>query len=168
MLDVLRSVIQEVSRAGDLNSVLNIIVERVQEAMETDVCSVYLVDDRDQRLVFMATRGLNQEAVGKVSLGPMEGLVGYVAERAEPLNLEDAQNHPRNILFAEIDEEPFHARALDQLSEPRRRCALRRRVSLAHHARQGRLWFDHDLCSSRPGNWEGLLRSTRELVGRSH
>ena len=34
MLDVLRSVIQEVSRAGDLNSVLNIIVERVQEAME--------------------------------------------------------------------------------------------------------------------------------------
>ncbi len=109
MLDVLRSVIQEVNRAGDLNSVLNIIVERVQEAMETDVCSVYLVDDRDQRLVFMATRGLNQEAVGKVSLGPMEGLVGYVAERAEPLNLEDAQNHPRNILFAEIDEEPFHA-----------------------------------------------------------
>ncbi|MBO6563720.1 MAG: phosphoenolpyruvate--protein phosphotransferase, partial [Pseudomonadales bacterium] len=79
------------------------------ETMETDVCSVYLVDERDQRLVFMATRGFNQEAVGKVSLGPKEGLVGYVAERAEPLNLEDAQNHPRNILFAEIDEEPFHA-----------------------------------------------------------
>ncbi|MBO6558263.1 MAG: phosphoenolpyruvate--protein phosphotransferase [Pseudomonadales bacterium] len=109
MLDVLRSVIQEVNRAGDLNSVLNIIVERVKETMETDVCSVYLVDERDQRLVFMATRGFNQEAVGKVSLGPKEGLVGYVAERAEPLNLEDAQNHPRNILFAEIDEEPFHA-----------------------------------------------------------
>lgn len=109
MLDVLRSVIQEVNRAGDLTSVLNIIVERVKESMETDVCSIYLVDERDQRLVFMATRGLNQDAVGKVSLANDEGLVGYVAERAEPINLEDAQNHPRNILFAEIDEDPFHA-----------------------------------------------------------
>lgn len=109
MLDVLRSVIQEVNRAGDLNSVLNIIVQRVQDAMSTDVCSIYLVDDREQRLVFMATRGLNQDAVGKVSLAEDEGLVGYVAERAEPINLEDAQNHPRNIFFEEIGEESFHA-----------------------------------------------------------
>ena len=109
MLDVLRSVIQEVSRAGDLASVLDIIVERVSVSMQTDVCSVYLVDERDQRLVFMATRGLNPEAVGKVSLAQGEGLVGYVAERAEPINLEDAQNHPRNRFFAEIGEDPFHA-----------------------------------------------------------
>ena len=109
MLDVLRSVIQEVSRAGDLASVLDIIVERVSVSMKTDVCSVYLVDERDQRLVFMATRGLNPEAVGKVSLAQGEGLVGYVAERAEPINLEDAQNHPRNRFFAEIGEDPFHA-----------------------------------------------------------
>ena len=109
MLDVLRSVIQEVNRAGDLASVLDIIVERVSVSMQTDVCSVYLVDEREQRLVFMATRGLNPEAVGKVSLAQGEGLVGYVAERAEPINLEDAQNHPRNRFFAEIGEDPFHA-----------------------------------------------------------
>ena len=69
MLDVLRRVIQEVSRAGDLQSVLEIIVERVQSAMQTEVCSIYLKDKELQRYVFMATRGLNAEAIGKVTLG---------------------------------------------------------------------------------------------------
>ena len=109
MLDVLRSVIQEVNRAGDLKSVLEIIVERVRSAMQTEVCSIYLKDEERQRYVFMATRGLNQEAVGKVSLALDEGLVGYVGERAEPINLEDAPNHPRNRFFEEIGEDPYHA-----------------------------------------------------------
>ena len=109
MLDVLRRVMQEVSGAGDLQAVLEIIVERVHSAMQTEVCSVYLKDEETQRYVFMATRGLNPEAVGKVTLGLDEGLVGYVGERAEPINLEDAQNHPRNRFFEEIGEEPFHA-----------------------------------------------------------
>lgn len=109
MLDVLRSVIQEVNRASDLPSVLDIIVRRVRDAMQTEVCSIYLKDEQNQRFVFMATRGLNLDAVGKLSLGPDEGLVGYVGERAEPINLEDAQNHPRNRFFEDIGEEPFHA-----------------------------------------------------------
>lgn len=109
MLDILRSIIQEVNRASDLDSVLDIIVERVRNAMETEVCSIYLKDEANQRFVFMATRGLNPQAVGKVSMGVKEGLVGYVGERAEPINLEDAQNHPRNRFFEEIGEEPFHA-----------------------------------------------------------
>ncbi len=109
MLDILRRIIQEVNRASDLDAVLNIIVERVREAMETEVCSIYLKDETDQRFVFMATRGLNPQAVGKVSMGVDEGLVGYVGERAEPINLEDAQHHPRNRFFEEIGEESFHA-----------------------------------------------------------
>ena len=109
MLEVLRSVIQEVNRAGDLEAVLGIIVERVKDAMSTEVCSIYLHDEHDERFVFMATRGLNTDAVGKVSLALDEGLVGYVAERAEPINLEDAQNHPRNRFLKEVGEEAFHA-----------------------------------------------------------
>lgn len=109
MLDTLRSIIQEVSKAGDLDTVLNIIVDRVHAAMKTEVCSIYLKDEDEQRFVFMATRGLNQEAVGQVTMSLDEGLVGYVGERAEPINLEDAPNHPRNRFFEEIGEEPYHA-----------------------------------------------------------
>ncbi len=109
MLEILRSVIQEVSRATDLHSVLNIIVDRVRTAMSTEVCSVYLFDEAQQRYRFMATRGLNVDAVGKISLGVGEGLVSLVGERAETINLEDAQKHPRHLFFEEMGEEDFHA-----------------------------------------------------------
>jgi phosphotransferase system enzyme I (PtsP) len=41
--------------------------------------------------------------------GPGEGLVGLVAEREEPVNLEDAELHPNFQLLPDIGEEPFHA-----------------------------------------------------------
>ncbi|MDA0788346.1 MAG: phosphoenolpyruvate--protein phosphotransferase [Proteobacteria bacterium] len=105
----LRRVIQEVSRANDLQSSLDTIVDQVKSAMNTEVCSVYLVDEDRKKYVFMATRGLNQESVGLVTLEMDEGLVGLVGERAEPVNLDDAQSHPRNRYIEEIGEEPFHS-----------------------------------------------------------
>lgn len=109
MLDVLRRVIQEVNTAKDLDSALDVIVERVKEAMGTQVCTVYLLDEERERYVLMATRGLRQSAVGKVSLLPGEGLVGLVGERAEPINLENAPEHPRYLYVKEVGEEPFHS-----------------------------------------------------------
>ncbi len=109
MLKTLRSVIQEVSRATDLNTVLNIIVDRVRTAMSTEVCSVYLFDEVQQHYRFMATRGLNADAVGKISLGVGEGLVSLVGERAETINLKDAPQHPRYLFLEDVGEEAFHA-----------------------------------------------------------
>ena len=109
MFDQLRTIIQEVNEASDLASALDLIVDRVKAAMNTEVCSAYLLDDETGNYVFMATRGLNTQMLGQASLAKGEGLVTYVAERAEPINLEDAQNHPRNRHFDEIGEEPFHA-----------------------------------------------------------
>ncbi len=109
MLEVLRRVIQEVNAARDLTGALNIIVDRVQESMGTQACTVYLTNDDDTRYVFMATRGLNQSAVGSVSLSNDEGLVSYVGERAEPVNLENATTHPRYLFVEEVGEEPYKA-----------------------------------------------------------
>ena len=109
MLEVLKRVIQEVNAAPDLTTALDLTVDRVQAAMGTEVCSVYLFDDEEERYVFMATRGLNQDVVGKVRLEQTEGLVGLVGERAEPVNIEDVQNHPRNRYIAEIGEDEYHA-----------------------------------------------------------
>jgi len=108
MLDVLRRLTQEVDRAEDLETALDIIVDRVRSAMGTEVCSIYLIRD-DGKYVFMATRGLNADAVGKVTIEPHEGLVGYVVERAEPINLDDAQSHPRNLYVPEVDEDKYHS-----------------------------------------------------------
>ncbi|TIH10194.1 phosphoenolpyruvate--protein phosphotransferase [Pseudomonas leptonychotis] len=107
MLNTLRKIVQEVNAAKDLNAALGIIVQRVREAMGSQVCSVYLLDPESNRFVLMATEGLNKKAIGKVSMAPNEGLVGLVGTREEPLNLEHASEHPRYRYFAETGEERY-------------------------------------------------------------
>lgn len=109
MLNTLRNIIQEVNGARDLNDSLAIIVSRVKNTMGTKVCSVYLLDTSLNRYVLMATQGLNPDAVAKVSLAPEEGLVGLVAQRAEPVNLADARSHPRYMYLPETAEEVFES-----------------------------------------------------------
>ncbi|MFW9268879.1 phosphoenolpyruvate--protein phosphotransferase [Pseudomonas sp. D2-30] len=107
MLNTLRKIVQEVNAAKDLKAALGIIVLRVKEAMGSQVCSVYLLDPETNRFVLMATEGLNKRSIGKVSMAPNEGLVGLVGTREEPLNLENAADHPRYRYFAETGEERY-------------------------------------------------------------
>jgi phosphotransferase system enzyme I (PtsP) len=109
MLETLRSIIQEVNGAKDLNSSLGIITKRVQRSLGTKVCSVYLLDSNIDRYVLMASIGLDQAAVGKVSLGAKEGLVGFVALRAEPVNLDNASSHPSYVYLPETKEEQYES-----------------------------------------------------------
>lgn len=108
MLNSLRSIVQEVNSAKDLPAVLRIIVTRVKSAMSTHVCSVYL-RDKDGDYALMATDGLNESAIGQVRLGLNEGLVGMVAAREEPLNLDQAESHPNFEYFPETGEERYSA-----------------------------------------------------------
>ncbi|TBU75986.1 phosphoenolpyruvate--protein phosphotransferase [Phytopseudomonas daroniae] len=107
MLNTLRKIVQEVNAAKDLKAALGIIVQRVKETMGTQVCSVYLLDPESNRFVLMATDGLNKRSIGKVSMAPNEGLVGLVGTREEPLNLENASEHPRYRYFAETGEKRY-------------------------------------------------------------
>lgn len=109
MLDRLRSIVQRVNAARDLQSALDIIVSRVREALDTQVCSVFLLDSDLNCHVLMASEGLKKEAVGHVSLEVGEGLVGLVAKHAEPINLQDAALHPSYHYLKETGEEEFHS-----------------------------------------------------------
>lgn len=107
MLDVLRRIIQEVNSARSLDAALSTMVRRIRKAMRTDVCSFYLFDAEQDALVLMETIGLRTQAVGRVALPLGEGLVGIVARREEPLNLEDAQAHPGFRYFEATGEERY-------------------------------------------------------------
>ena len=109
MIEILRKIVQKVNAAEDLPEALDIIVTRVRAAMGTEVCSVFMRDPDTGRLVFQSTKGLNQVQVGIASLAPDEGLVGLVAEREEPVNLEDAESHPSFQYLADLGEEKFHS-----------------------------------------------------------
>ena len=109
MLASLRNIVQEVNSARSLGQVLSIIVKEVRSAMQAGVCSVYLFDESDQRYVLMASEGLRSESIGKVRLAMREGLVGLVAAKEEPLNLENADKHPNFAYFEETGESPYHS-----------------------------------------------------------
>tara|TARA_B100000029_G_scaffold500289_1_gene571799 strand:- start:58 stop:2340 length:2283 start_codon:yes stop_codon:yes gene_type:complete len=109
MLTTLRRIIQDVSAAPTFREALELLVHDVRESLGTEVCSVYLRNIDTDGFLFASTEGLNTDAVGKLSLGPHEGLVTLVADRAEPINLEDATHHPRYHYIPEIGEEPFNA-----------------------------------------------------------
>ena len=108
MLDSLRRIVQEVNSAPDLDEALKLIVERVKSVIHTDVCSVYLVDASAREHVLMATNGLRRNAVGRVRLPYDTGLIGLVASRAEPVNVENAPDHPNFRFVAATGEAPFH------------------------------------------------------------
>jgi phosphotransferase system enzyme I (PtsP) len=107
MLDTLRRIVNEVNAAPDLEKALHTIVDMVKQATVCDVCSVYLTDPEARAYVLAATNGLRREAVGKVALPLGRGLVGLVAERAEPLNIPDAQSHPRYLHVTETGETQY-------------------------------------------------------------
>lgn len=106
MLDSLRAITQEVNSASNLKTAMEIIVKRIRIAMHTQVCSVYLRDDSDD-FVLRATQGLLDESVGLVKMNLNQGLVGYVAKRGEPINLENAEGHSKYLYFPETGEERF-------------------------------------------------------------
>ena len=109
MLKLLRHLIQEINDAGDLDDALQITVRSVRDALETQACSIFLVDKETSYLVFSATDGLNAEAVGKIKLPCGVGLAGLVAKREEPVNIEDASSHPKFFYIPELQESDYRA-----------------------------------------------------------
>jgi phosphotransferase system enzyme I (PtsP) len=107
MLEELRRIVQEVNEAPALEQALSVIVRRVKQAVGADVCSVYLTDFDARQHVLQATDGLRAEAVGRVRLPLNRGLIGWVSERAEPVNLDDASRHPRYLFVHETGEKRY-------------------------------------------------------------
>jgi phosphotransferase system enzyme I (PtsP) len=109
MLTTLRRIIQEVAGAQDFREALVIMVQRIRLALDTQACSIFLLDRRRSEFVLMATEGLNPLAVNKVRIPITHGLVGLVGEREEPININDASQHPRFLAVPEAQEESFKA-----------------------------------------------------------
>jgi phosphotransferase system enzyme I (PtsP) len=87
---------------------LDKVVVLIASNMVAEVCSLYL-RRRDGSLELFATEGLNPIAVHSTHLKPGEGLVGLIAEQAEPMQFPDAQLHPAFSYRPETGEEIYHA-----------------------------------------------------------
>lgn len=105
MLDALRRIVQEAAQADDLSAVLDLIVQKVREALDVDVSSIYLLRQQSDKVALMASVGQPEGS----HLQQYESLATLVAERAEPLNLPDVTEHSRYQRFPGSAEAPLHA-----------------------------------------------------------
>ncbi len=105
LLRRLREVMAEPVSAQDR---LDKVVVLIAANMVAEVCSVYVLRV-DGTLELYATEGLKREAVHETVLKADEGLVGLVASEANPINLQDAQNHPAFSFRPETGEEIYHS-----------------------------------------------------------
>ena len=86
---------------------LDAVVGIIAEALDSEVCSIYLL--REGVLELFATRGLDQAAVHVTKLALGEGLVGHIAADTEILNLDEAASHPDFAYRPETGEERYHS-----------------------------------------------------------
>jgi phosphotransferase system enzyme I (PtsP) len=87
---------------------LDKLVAVIAANMVAEVCSIYL-RRAGSSLELFATEGLNRAAVHNTRMRAGEGLVGLVAETAEPINLSEAPSHPRFSYRPETGEDPFRS-----------------------------------------------------------
>jgi len=96
------------AETGNAEQRLTEVVRLVARNMIAEVCSVYFIRG-GEILELFATEGLRKTAVHKTRLRVGEGLVGHIAETGMPLNLSNAQKHPKYVYRAETGEEIYHS-----------------------------------------------------------
>jgi phosphotransferase system enzyme I (PtsP) len=105
--EILRRLHEVMATKAHAQAKLNRVVDIIAEALNSEVCSIYLL--RDGVLELFATHGLKQSAVHVTRLAVGEGLVGTIAATREPMNLAEAGSHPDFAYRPETGEEMFHS-----------------------------------------------------------
>ena len=105
---LLRTLRAAMASPGDGQQRLDKVVRLVASNMVAEVCSIYL--KRDERtLELCATEGLRKDSVHRARLRVGQGLVGRIAESAQPIATEDAQNTPGFRYLPETGEEIYQS-----------------------------------------------------------
>ncbi|MEM1300754.1 MAG: phosphoenolpyruvate--protein phosphotransferase [Pseudomonadota bacterium] len=103
---LLRALRGAMAAVGGGQQRLDRVVQLVAANMVAEVCSIYL--KRDERtLELCATEGLRQDSVHSARLRVGQGLVGRIADRAEPIATDDAENTPGFRYLPETGEERY-------------------------------------------------------------
>lgn len=107
ILDILRHISEIIAQNNDYRVVLPKIVHVLAQSLHVDVCSVYTYDTKRDVLALAATYGLNDRAVGSVTLKPGEGLTGASFQKGEILNLANPEKHIDFRYFEATGEERY-------------------------------------------------------------
>ena len=80
----------------DLDSVINLVMEKAQSVMEAEASSVMLINEKTGMLEWEVALGeVGEEVKDKVQLRVGEGIAGWVAQSGQPLIVPDVSQDPR-------------------------------------------------------------------------
>jgi len=94
-LEALSKISKAISSDLYLEDILRLIVVVTAEVMKSKICSLWLLDERDQALKIRATQAISEEYLKERSLKLGEGVVGYVAQENKPMMIYNVLKEPR-------------------------------------------------------------------------
>jgi signal transduction histidine kinase len=93
--------------ARNWDELMRTIVDRTTDALNVEVCSVYLMERDAARLRLSATNGLDRDQIGVVTLAVGEGLTGSAAQIGQPIASPDVRVDPRFKWVPGFDQSQF-------------------------------------------------------------
>ena len=94
-IKALSEISQAISSDQYLDDVLKLIVTVTANVMDSTICSLWILDEKEKALKIRATQTISEEYLKERSLKLGEGVVGYVAQTKTPLAIVDVLKEPR-------------------------------------------------------------------------
>jgi signal transduction protein with GAF and PtsI domain len=94
-IEALKEISTAISSDRYIEDVLKLIVTVTAKVMDSKVCSLWLIDEKENCLKVRATQTMNKEYLKERSLKLGEGVVGFVAQRDKPAIIVDVLKEPR-------------------------------------------------------------------------
>jgi len=105
---LVNDIFEMLTRSAGPEQSLDQIVRMITERYAIDVCSIYVYDPSENKLVLKATMGLHHDSVGAIEMNVSEGLTGMVIETMEPIFVLHPFDHPRFKFYEKSGEEKYH------------------------------------------------------------
>lgn len=94
-LSALRKIQKSINSTLDLDHVLALAMQELKEVLGVEACSVMLLDEQSDELVFRASLGYDAAQTKEIHLGVNEGIAGWVVRTGKPALVPDVRADPR-------------------------------------------------------------------------
>lgn len=94
-LETLIDTFHTFSSVLDIDTLLNLILQKAEELMDAEASSVFRIDEEKNELYFMTARGEKGKEVKEIRIPMGKGIVGWVAQHKKPLLVPDVTEDPR-------------------------------------------------------------------------
>ncbi len=94
-IEALSEISMAISSDRYLDDILKLIVTVTANVMDSKICSLWILDEKEKALRIRATQTMSEEYLKERSLRLGEGIVGHVAQQNKPLAILDVLKEPR-------------------------------------------------------------------------